>query len=109
MMRPAELRRRFARAFLRELRIVWPILSGLIVAQLALGVVISGIEGWPLGQGAYFTFVTGLTIGYGDFVPKRFSTRLAAVIIGFLGILVTGLMAAVAVRALQEATSEERR
>jgi hypothetical protein len=86
--------------------VVWRILSGLAVAQLSLGILVGLIEGWPMSDGAYFTFVTGLTIGYGDLVPKRLSTRLIAVIIGFLGILVTGLVAAVAVRALQEATSE---
>ena len=85
---------------------VWRILSGLAVAQLSLGILVGLIEGWPMSDGAYFTFVTGLTIGYGDLVPKRLSTRLIAVIIGFLGILVTGLVAAVAVRTLQEATSE---
>jgi len=86
--------------------VVWRILSGLAVAQLSLGILVGLIEGWPMSDGAYFTFVTGLTIGYGDLVPKRLSTRLIAVIIGFLGILVTGLVAAVAVRARQEATSE---
>ncbi len=83
---------------------VWPILSGLVVAQLLLGLLVGLIEGWEISEGAYFSFVTGLTIGYGDLVPKHLSTRLIAVLIGFLGILVTGLVAAVGVRALQEAT-----
>ena len=109
MIRPGELRRRFLWKLLRELRVVWPILSGLIVAQLSLGAVVGFIEGWRMSEGAYFTLVTGLTIGYGDLVPKRFSTRLIAVFIGFLGILVAGLVAAIGVRALQETTSEEER
>ena len=106
MIRPGELRKLFLRELANELRIVWPILSGLLAAQLILGATVSFIEGWPMGSGAYFTFVTGLTIGYGDLVPKRLSTRLIAVIIGFLGILVTGLVAAVGVRALQGATRD---
>jgi hypothetical protein len=61
-------------------------------------------EGWRVSDSAYFTFVTGLTIGYGDLVPVRLVTRLIAVVIGFSGILLTGLVAAVGVRALQEAT-----
>ena len=109
MNRSRQLRRRFARALAKELGVVWPILSGLLLAQLSLGVLVGTIEGWPMRDGAYFTFVTGLTIGYGDLVPRHFSSRLVAVTIGFLGILVTGLVAAVAVRALQEARTEEER
>ena len=107
MTGPRQLRRRFVGKLLQELRVVWPILSGVIVAQLFLGIIVGFIEGWPMSDGAYFTFVTGLTIGYGDLVPKRFSSRLIAVIIGFLGILLTGLVAAVGVRALQQATAPE--
>jgi hypothetical protein len=61
------------------------------------------LERWSIGDAAYFTFVTGLTIGYGDLVPVRLATRLVAIMIGFTGILLTGLIAALGVRALQEA------
>jgi len=64
-------------------------------------------EGWPLGDAAYFAFVTGLTIGHGDFVPTRPITRLLALIIGFIGILLTGLLAALGVQALQIATEDQ--
>jgi hypothetical protein len=53
------------------------------------------------------TFVAGLTIGYGDLVPVRLGTRLIALSIGFSGILLTGLVRAVGVRALQEATAHD--
>lgn len=99
---PAQLRRRFLAAFWRELRVVWPILSGLIAIQLALGMVVGYLERWPLSDAAYFTFVTGLTIGYGDIVPVGLVTRMIALVIGLIGILLTGLVAALGVRALQE-------
>jgi hypothetical protein len=101
-VRPAELRRRFLAAFFRELRVVWPILSALVAAQLALGITAGYFEQWPLGDAIYFTFVTGLTIGYGDVVPTHLLARLIALAIGFIGILLTGLVAAVGVRALQD-------
>ena len=104
MSRSTRLRRRFLAAFWRELGIVWPILSGIIGFQLTVGVVIGFFEGWPLRDSAYFTFVTGLTIGYGDLVPSHLVTRIAAVAIGLSGILLTGLVAAIGVRALQQAT-----
>ena len=107
MKRSTLVRRRFLRALWNEFQVVWPILSGLVGVQLILGVLVGRLEGWPLGDATYFTFVTGLTIGYGDFVPVHFVTRLFAVVIGFTGILLTGLVAAIGVRALQEATRQK--
>ena len=106
MSRSAELRLRFLAAFWKELLIVWPILSGLIVAQLSLGILIGFIQDWTIGASVYFTFVTGLTIGFGDLVPSRPLARVAAVAIGFIGILLTGLIAAVGVSSLQIATKD---
>jgi ion channel len=54
--------------------------------------------------GFYFAFVSGLTIGYGDLAPKSLLTRTLAVLIGICGVLVTALVAAVAVKALTAAT-----
>jgi amino acid transporter len=108
-MRPAELRRRFLLAFWWELKIVWPILSALVAIQLALGLLVGYREGWTINDATYFTFVTGLTIGYGDLVPAHFGTRLISIMIGLIGILLTGLVAAVGVRALLKATEHEAR
>jgi hypothetical protein len=97
----AALRRLYWRSFLAGVVIVWPVLSILLVAKAALGVVIAVLEGWTLGQGIYFAFVTGLTIGYGDFVPHRPLTQALSVMIGFLGIVLIGLVSALAVKAFQ--------
>ena len=86
------------------LKVIWPIVSGLLLAMVALGMVIAWREGWHLVDGLYFAFVSGLTIGYGDLVPKHPLSRTLAIIIGATGILLTGLVAAVAVRALERAT-----
>jgi hypothetical protein len=102
-----ELRRRFFLQFLNHLRIVWPIISGLVAFQVALGIVVGLLERWSVSEMIYFTFVTALTIGYGDLVPKRFSSRMIALVIGFSGILLTALVAALGVRSLQEATKDK--
>ena len=52
----------------------------------------------------HFGLIIGLTIGYGDLVPVRAVARMVSIAIGFVGILTTRLIAAVGVRALQEAT-----
>ncbi|MDB5488007.1 MAG: Ion channel [Reyranella sp.] len=90
------------RAFWEGLRICWPIFSGLLALQALLGVVIALLEGWSVFQGVYFAFITGLTIGYGDLVPTRPLTRTLAVVIGFLGIVLGGLVAALAIKAFQK-------
>ena len=105
----AALRRLYWRSFLAGLVIVWPVLSGLLIAKATLGAVIALIEGWSLGQGVYFAFVTGLTIGYGDVVPQRPSTQVLAVLIGFLGIILMGLVSALAVKAFQLTSNAESR
>jgi len=64
--------------------------------------VVGFLEDWRLSDATYFTLVTGLTIGYGDLVPVRGVSRVLAILIGFSGIVLTGLIAAVGVRALQE-------
>lgn len=68
------LRHEFFAALGIGLKIVWPVLSGLIGTVIALGVTIGLLEDWPLFDSIYFAFITALTVGYGDFVPKMMST-----------------------------------
>jgi hypothetical protein len=98
------VRRLFFIELWNGLKVVWPILSGLLAIMVALGLVIAWREGWRVGEGLYFAFVSGLTIGYGDLVPKHPLSRTLAIVIGCTGILLTGLIAAIAVRALERAT-----
>jgi hypothetical protein len=86
---------------------VWPILSGLLALIAALGVVIGLIEGWSVDESLYFAFVSGLTIGYGDFAPTTLATRALAILIGLCGILLTGIVAAIAVKALSSLSEKE--
>jgi hypothetical protein len=95
-----ELRRRFLAGLRAELHVVWPILSALLALVAILGIAVGMLEGWSLHESLYFAFVSGLTIGYGDYAPKHLLARILAVVIGFCGVLVTALVAAVAVSAL---------
>ena len=88
------MRRLFFLELWNGLKVVWPIVSGLLAIMVALGMVIAWREGWHLGDGLYFAFVSGLTIGYGDLVPKHPMSRTLAIAIGGTGILLTGLVAA---------------
>ena len=100
---PKTLRRRFLVALGHAVHVTWPVLSVLLAVQLALGLLTGFLEGWPLGDAVYFTFITGLTIGYGDLVPRQTLTRALAIGIGFFGLFVTGVIAAIAVHAMRSA------
>src|SRR5689334_14388962 len=83
------IQRRFLHALGHYLRVVWPVLFGILAWQLALGFLIAWIERWSLGDGVYFTFVTGLTIGYGDLVPHHPMSRFLAILVGLFGTMLT--------------------
>ena len=106
---PGALRRQFLILLLQGLQVVWPILALLLVVMVSLGLAVAVLEDWPLGDGIYFAFVSGLTIGYGDLAPKGGLARVLAVSIGFTGILLGGLVAAVGVQALQSTAQAQRR
>ena len=97
------LRRTFLLGLFTGLRVVWPILSVLLVLIVVLGLVVGYLEGWSVQESIYFSFVSGLTIGYGDLAPKTTLTRTLAVLIGVCGVLLTALVAAIAVKALTAA------
>jgi len=102
------MRRLFFAALFQQVRILWPVISGILVIMIGFGAVIGQIEDWRFGETVYFTFVTGLTIGYGDLAPKHTLARILALVIGFSGIVLTGLVAAVSVKALDAADRESR-
>jgi tryptophan-rich sensory protein len=104
MSRPApkNVRRRFLVALGQAIHVAWPVLSAILAIELALGLLVGLLEGWTIGEAVYFAFITGLTIGYGDIVPRQAFTRGLAVAIGFCGLFFTGLVAAIAVYAMRQ-------
>ena len=108
MDHPGSLRRKFVRGLSQGLAVVWPILSALIGLIGGLGLLAGLREGWSVQESIYFAFVSGLTIGYGDLAPKSLLGRVLAIGIGVCGVLLTALLAAVAVKALGEATEDRK-
>jgi hypothetical protein len=103
------MRRQFMTGLLGGLGVVWPVLSALLLLIVGLGVVVGLREGWSLEESIYFAFVSSLTIGYGDFAPKSLLGRVLAVVIGICGVLMTAVVAAVAVKALTLVTDGKKR
>jgi len=93
---------RFNHYFFHALSKVWGIFLGLFSWLVINAVAIAYFEKMPFADALYFTIVTGLTIGYGDIAPVTLAGRVVALLTGLLGILVTGLIVAIAVYALRE-------
>lgn len=103
------IRREFYKAVWFYLHVVWPILSLIIISIVLIGLIISYLEAWSPFEGIYFAFVTGLTIGYGDFAPKLAITRVLAILLGFNGILMTAIFASISIRAIELAVRAAER
>jgi hypothetical protein len=103
---PRTVRRRFYVALGNAIHLTWPVLSTMLAFQVALGLLIGLVEGWSVGDSIYFTFITALTIGYGDIAPRQALARALAIGIGVSGLLLTGVIAAIAVHAMRTALND---
>jgi len=93
---------RFTQYFFHALFRVWNVVVGLIAWLVINAAAIAYFEKISFGDALYFTFVTALTIGYGDISPATLAGRIVAIMTGVVGIIITGLIVAVAVYALKK-------
>lgn len=98
----------YVRLFVRYLLYLREVLLGLLVLIFAGGVAISKLEGIAMGDAIYFSCVTGLTIGYGDITPTTLGGRVISVSIGLVGMTLSGLIVAVATRALADYVQQKK-
>ena len=99
----------FTQHFFRAVWHIKAVILALIALVVAGAAAITLVEKIPIGDSLYFAFVTGLTIGYGDIVSQTSLGRLVALLIGFIGILFTGLMVAVLVYAVRESIEDSQK
>ncbi len=89
--------------FLKEygygLLVSLPLLLTLGAGIILLGQFVGKTEGWSHFDSFYWSFITATTVGYGDIRPARRLSKLVAILIAILGLLLTGFLIALAVRA----------
>ncbi len=84
------------------------LIIGLIAFVIVAGVLIARLDGISTEDGIYFAFITALTVGFGDFVPRSRGARTLSVILATIGIVIFGIIVSVTVHALDIAIEASR-
>ena len=98
----------FCRYLLQMLLFVRGVILALVLALFACAGFFALAENLTFSDSLYFTLITGLTIGYGDITPATAAGRVLSVVAGLIGLVVVGLIVAVATRALTLAVQDEK-
>ena len=85
------------------LQVTAPIWALFILAIVVLGQISGRFEGWQPTSALYWSFVTATTVGYGDIRLAGRGARFIAVIIALCGLILFGVLVAIAVQATTEA------
>lgn len=73
-------------------------LSGIIFLIAKL---IYKLEKWQsYSKSVYFTFITALTVGYGNTVPSSGKGKFLSIVSAFIGVILTGVIVSVALNAV---------
>jgi len=98
---PFEFTLRFLELFGTGLFMVSPILLFLVGLLCVIAKITSRIEKWQsFPKSLYFTFITALTVGYGNTVPNTGRGRVLSILSAFVGVVLTGLIVSVALNAV---------
>ena len=99
----------FSKNLLRMLYIVRGVLLGLLVVLAVCAIILAELENLPLADALYFTFITAMTVGYGDIAPTTGMGRIVSLLVAADGLIIFGLIVAVSNRALHITVEQEIR
>ena len=97
----------FIKKFFSGIYLVSPILMLLVTIIIILGLLVGRLEYWKKFDSLYWASITALTVGYGDIRPNKKRSRVMAVFIALLGIMLTGIIVAITVETASRAFQQE--
>ena len=106
--RPMEFMFNFIRVFASALIALSPLLLLFAAVITMLGVILGRIERWNMLDSVYFAFITATTVGYGDIKPSHSISKIVAILIALVGIVLTGIFVAIGLYAVESAISDLR-
>ena len=96
-----EVTAEFVRRFLQGLYFTSPLLLILFLIIVLIGQVVGRRESWSKFDALYWAFITAITVGYGDFHPRKRMSKGLAILTALVGIVFTGIIVSVALHAAQ--------
>ena len=76
------------------------VLVTLLIVLLVCAFIVAEVDGMPILDALYLTFITALTVGYGDITPSTGMAKIVSVLSGLIGVIFVGLVVAISTRAL---------
>ncbi|NWK55604.1 two pore domain potassium channel family protein [Verrucomicrobiaceae bacterium N1E253] len=98
----------FIHLFGVALIVLSPVLLFLLMIIILLGLFVGRIEKWRTSDAIYFAFITATTVGYGDLKPDQSISKMAAIVIALVGIVLTGIIVAVGLYSVDAALNSTR-
>jgi hypothetical protein len=96
----------FIRIFLSDLLQASPVVGFLLLLVAFIGLLIGRLEGWSASDALYHAFINATTVGYGDFRPSKKSSKALAILLALVGLILTGMIVAIALHAANFAFSQ---
>ena len=93
----------FIAFFLQAIYLLFPLLLFFILVIVLLGQIVGRIEGWSKFDSFYWSFITAITVGYGDIRPLKKSSKAISIAVALVGIMFTGVIVALTVTTATEA------
>lgn len=97
-----ELSITFIQIFFWGIYLITPLLLLLCFGILMLGQIVGRIECWSKFDALYWSFITALTVGYGDIRPLKKKSKTLSVFVALLGIMFIGIFVAITVEAASQ-------
>lgn len=76
-----------------------PLLFLIVLVTICFGQIVGHVESWPKFDSLYWSFITATTVGYGDIRPLCRTSKVLSILIALTGLVLTGIIVAIAVRA----------